>query len=66
MITPLLFSAHILPPCDSITFFDMKRPNPVPPVIDFVANFVNSLDNISGCMPVPVSFIQSMSQLWVE
>ena len=31
--------------------FDMKRPSPVP-VVDFVANFVNSLGNISESMPV--------------
>ena len=34
--------------------FDMKRPSPVP-VLDFVANFVNSLGNISEFMPGPVS-----------
>jgi hypothetical protein len=36
--------------------FDMKRPSPVP-VIDFAANFVNSLCNISESMPAPVSDI---------
>ena len=36
--------------------FDMKRPSPVP-VVDFVANFVNSLGNISESMPMPVSLI---------
>jgi hypothetical protein len=36
--------------------FDMNRPSPVP-VLDFVANFVNSLGNISESMPGPVSVI---------
>ncbi len=36
--------------------FDMKRPSPVP-VVDLVANFVNSLGNISESMPGPVSVI---------
>jgi hypothetical protein len=36
--------------------FDMKRPSPVP-LLDFVANFVNSLGNISESMPGPVSVI---------
>jgi len=36
--------------------FDMKRPSPVP-AVDFVANFVNSLGNISESMPGPVSVI---------
>ena len=53
----LLFSDHILPPCFSIILLEMKRPNPVPPVSDFVANFVKSFGNISGCIPIPVSFI---------
>jgi hypothetical protein len=35
--------------------FDMNRPTPVP-VLD-LANFVNSLGNISESMPEPVSFI---------
>ncbi len=34
--------------------FDMKSPVPV---VDFVANFVNSLGNISESMPWPVSVI---------
>jgi hypothetical protein len=36
--------------------FDMKRPSPVP-AVDFVANFVNSLGNISESIPWPVSDI---------
>ena len=36
--------------------FDMKRPSPVP-AVDFVANFVKSLGNISESMPGPVSVI---------
>jgi hypothetical protein len=42
--------------------FDMKRPSPVP-VLDFVANFVNSLGNISESMPGPVSLITTISLL---
>ncbi|MGA9153484.1 MAG: hypothetical protein WBZ36_23140 [Candidatus Nitrosopolaris sp.] len=34
----------------------MKRPSPVP-VVDFMANFVDSLGNISESMPGPVSVI---------
>ena len=52
----LLFPAQILPPCDSIMLFEMYRPRPVP-VVDLVANFVNSLGNISSWIPIPVSFI---------
>jgi len=36
--------------------FDIKRPSPVP-AVDFVANFVNSLGNISESIPAPVSDI---------
>src|SRR5215467_10891571 len=36
--------------------FDIKRPSPVP-VVEFVANFVNSLGNISESMPPSVSDI---------
>jgi hypothetical protein len=36
--------------------FDINNPKPVP-VLDFVANFENSLDTISGSMPIPVSFM---------
>ena len=42
--------------------FDMKRPSPVP-VVDFVANFVNSLGNTSESMPMPVSLILTTSSL---
>jgi len=34
----------------------MNNPSPVP-LSDFVANFVNSLGNISGSIPLPVSFM---------
>jgi hypothetical protein len=34
----------------------MNKPRPVPSK-DFEANFVNSLGNISGAIPVPVSLI---------
>ena len=59
-IAPLplaLFSAQILPPWDSTMFFDMNKPNPVPPVSDTTANFENSFGNTSGSIPAPVSFI---------
>jgi hypothetical protein len=36
--------------------FDMRRGRPVPPVSDFVANFVISLADISSPMPAPVFF----------
>jgi hypothetical protein len=36
--------------------FEMNNPKPVP-ISDFEANFVNSLGNTSGCIPVPVSRI---------
>jgi hypothetical protein len=52
----LLFSAHIVPPWASTMFFDMYKPSPIP-MSDFVANFVNNFDNISGSIPVPVSII---------
>jgi hypothetical protein len=37
--------------------FEMNNPNPVPPVSDLVANFVNNLGNIPGSIPSPLSFI---------
>ena len=47
-----------------IILFDINNPNPVPE-FDFVVNFVNSLGNISGSMPVPVSLIpMTMSPLF--
>ena len=42
--------------------FDMKRPSPVL-VVDFVANFVNSLGNISESMPAPVSLMLTLISL---
>jgi hypothetical protein len=45
-----LLWAHILPPCASIIFFEIKSPKPVP-TTDFEVNFVNSLGNISGSIP---------------
>jgi hypothetical protein len=38
----------------------MNKPNPVP-LSDFVANFVNNLGNISESIPVPVSFILTVT-----
>jgi hypothetical protein len=35
--------------------FEINKLKPVPSK-DFVANFVNNLGNISGSIPVPVSF----------
>ena len=42
--------------------FDMKRPSPSP-VVDFVANLVNSIGNISESMPGPVSDILTTTSL---
>jgi hypothetical protein len=39
----------------------MNNPNPVPPVSDLVANFVKSLGRISESIPVPVSFILTIT-----
>jgi hypothetical protein len=55
-IPSALFSAHILPPCDSMILFDMNKPNPAP-FSDFVVNFVNDVGIISEAIPIPVSFI---------
>jgi hypothetical protein len=55
-LPPVLFSAHILPPCASMILLEIYNPNPVP-LSDFLVNFVNNLGNISGSMPVPVSSI---------
>ena len=64
-----LFSAHILPPWASMMLFDMNRPRPVP-TKDFEANFEKSLGIISWSIPIPVSFMEtitlSLSFLWVE
>jgi hypothetical protein len=51
-----LFSAHIFPPCASTILLDMNNPSPVPET-DLEANFENNLGEISGSIPVPVSFI---------
>ena len=54
-----------MPPWASIILLDMKRPSPVPPVVvDLVANFVNSLGNISGSIPIPVSLILTKTSLF--
>lgn len=47
-VSPLrtLLLAHILSPCFSIMLLEIKRPKPVPPVSDFVTNFVKSFGNI--------------------
>ena len=55
-----LFWAHILPPWASTMALEINKPKPVP-VTDFVANFVNNLGNISGSIPVPVSFILTIT-----
>ena len=34
---------------------EINNPKPVPGIGDFVANFVNNLGNIFGCIPLPVS-----------
>ena len=46
----------ILPQYASIMPLHMKSPNLVPLVCDLVANFVNSIGNIWGSIPVPVSY----------
>ena len=38
----------------------VNKPKPVP-FSDFVANFVNSLGNMSGSIPLPVSFMLIMT-----
>jgi hypothetical protein len=43
-------------------FFDMNKSKPVP-LSDLAANFVKSLDIISGAIPIPVSFILTMTSL---
>ena len=42
-------------------FFEMNKPNPVPPGSDVIANFENSFGNTSGSIPVPVSFTLTMT-----
>jgi hypothetical protein len=54
----LLLIAHIFPSCISIILLQINNPKPVPPIIEeLVANFVKSFGNISGSIPIPVSFI---------
>jgi hypothetical protein len=57
-----LFCAHMLPPCAFTILLQIKRPSPVP-AKDFVANFENSLGNISGSIPEPLSLILIMALL---
>ena len=49
-----LFDAHIFLPWASIMLFEINKPNPVP-LSDFVANFVNRLDSISGSIPAQLA-----------
>ena len=42
-------------------FFEMNKPSPVPPVSDVTANFENSFGNRSRSIPIPVSFILTMT-----
>ena len=59
-----LLNAHILPPCISIILLEINSPKPVPPTIeDLVANFVKSFGNISESIPVPVSFMLTITLL---
>ena len=59
-----LLNAHILPPCISIILLEINNPKPVPPAIeDVVANFVKSFGNISESIPVPVSFMLTITLL---
>jgi hypothetical protein len=57
-----LFSAHILPPCASVIFFDMKSPSPVP-FSDLLANFSNSFGKISRSIPLPESLTLTITSL---
>ncbi len=57
-----LFLAHILPSWASTIFLHMNRPRPVP-LLDFVANFVNNRGNIPASIPVPQSFILTVTYL---
>jgi hypothetical protein len=58
----ILFSAHILPPWASIMLLQINKPSPIPvPLSDFVANFENNLGKISESIPLPVSFILTMT-----
>lgn len=41
----------------------MNNPNPVPPISDFEANFVNNFGNMSGSIPLPVSFMLTTTSL---
>lgn len=54
-----LFSADIFPPWASTKLLEINNPKLTPPASDFVSNFPNNLGNISGSMPVPISFMQS-------
>jgi len=38
---------------------EIYRPNPVPPISDFEANFVNNLGKISESIPGPASFTET-------
>jgi len=55
-----LFAAHILPPCASIIFFEIKSPRPVP-FPDVLANFENSFGVISVSIPEPLSFTTTIT-----
>ena len=44
---------------DLLTIRDMNYSKPLP-ISDLEANFENSLSNISGCIPVPVSFTRTI------
>jgi hypothetical protein len=57
----LLFFAQILPPWASTILFEIYNPKPVPSE-DFVANFSNSLGNISELIPVPVSSTDTITE----
>ena len=54
-ILSLLFSAHILPPWASMILLEINNPKPVSS-FDFETNIEHNLGNISGSIPVPVSF----------
>jgi hypothetical protein len=60
--SPVLFSAHILPPCASMILLEINNPTPVPPG-EVVTNFENIFGIISGRIPEPVSLTLTIAWL---
>src|SRR5829696_3465696 len=55
-----LFSAHILPPCANVIFFEMKSPSPVP-FSDLLTNLSKRFGKISRSIPLPESLTLTMT-----